>query len=154
MISRADTTNLSNMPAISEKVYSSEAEKPNEHPDLAKLFSFLDDTWKITEFQTTPPMSTYIVAFANGHFKYLEKSVTMPLSGKTIPLRVYGMELPCFASYPFSTCSAATADVIHQGQFALDVKADVLPLYEKVFDVEYPLPKLDTLVVGFASWWI
>lgn len=24
----------------------------------------------------------------------------------------------------------------------------VLPLYEKVFDIEYPLPKLDTLVVS------
>jgi len=45
----------------------------------------------------------------------------------------------------------ATADVIHQAQFALDVKAAVLPLYEKVFDVEYPLPKLDTLVVSKIS---
>ncbi|KAF8061516.1 leucyl aminopeptidase [Lyophyllum atratum] len=129
MISRADTVSLSNMPAISEDVYSPAAAKPNEHPDLAKLFSSLDDTWKITPFQTTPPMSTYIVAFANGDFKYLEKSVDMPLSGKTLPLRIY-----------------ATADLIHQAQFALDVKAAVLPLYEKVFDVEYPLPKLDTLV--------
>lgn len=42
----------------------------------------------------------------------------------------------------------ATPDVIHQAQFALDVKAAVLPLYEKIFDVEFPLPKLDTLVVG------
>ena len=42
----------------------------------------------------------------------------------------------------------ATADVIHQAQFALDVKAAVLPLYEKIFDVKYPLPKLDTLVVS------
>jgi len=33
-------------------------------------------------------------------------------------------------------------------QFALDVKAKTLPLYEKVFDIEYPLPKLDTLVVS------
>ena len=24
----------------------------------------------------------------------------------------------------------------------------VLPLYEQVFDIEYPLPKLDTLVVS------
>ncbi|KAF5386726.1 hypothetical protein D9615_001832 [Tricholomella constricta] len=129
LISRADTVNLSNMPAISEEVYSPAAAKPNEHPDLAKLFSSLDDTWKITQFQSTPPMSTYIVAFANGHFEYLEKSVSMPLSGKNLPLRIY-----------------ATADIIHQAQFALDVKASVLPLYEKVFDVEYPLPKLDTLV--------
>jgi hypothetical protein len=46
---------------------------------------------------------------------------------------------------------SATSDVIHQAQFALDVKAAVLPLYEKVFDVEYPLPKLDTLVVNKIS---
>jgi len=42
----------------------------------------------------------------------------------------------------------ATAEHIHQAQFALDVKKAVLPLYEKVFDVGYPLPKLDTLVVS------
>lgn len=42
----------------------------------------------------------------------------------------------------------ATPDVIHQAQFALDVKEKVLPLYEQVFDIEYPLPKLDTLVVS------
>ena len=41
----------------------------------------------------------------------------------------------------------ATPDHIHQAQFALDVKRKVLPLYEKMFDVEYPLPKLDTLIV-------
>lgn len=42
---------------------------------------------------------------------------------------------------------AATKDNISQSQFALDVKQKVLPLYEQVFQVEYPLPKLDTLVV-------
>ncbi|KAG6813612.1 hypothetical protein H0H92_009229 [Tricholoma furcatifolium] len=136
LISRADTVNLSNMPAVSEEVYTPAAAKPNEHPDLAKLFSSLDDSWKITQFQNTPPMSTYIVAFANGHFSYLEKSVKLPLSGKDLPLRIY-----------------ATADVIHQAQFALDVKASVLPLYEKVFDVAYPLPKLDTLVLGAMENW-
>ena len=45
----------------------------------------------------------------------------------------------------------ATADVISQAQFALDVKRIVLPLYEQVFEVEYPLPKLDTLVVSSHS---
>ncbi|KAG6821168.1 hypothetical protein H0H93_005388 [Arthromyces matolae] len=136
LISRADTVSLSNMPAVSEKVFSPAASKPNAHPDLTKLYASLDNTWKITEFQPTPPMSTYIVAFANGHFEHLESSVKMPLSGKTIPLRIY-----------------ATADVIHQAQFALDVKASVLPIYEKVFDVEYPLPKLDTLVLGAMENW-
>lgn len=55
-----------------------------------------------------------------------------------------------FFKMVLSTLHAATADNIHQAQFALDVKAKVLPLYEKVFDVEYPLPKLDTLVVRWS----
>lgn len=74
-------------------------------------------------------MSSYIVAWANGPFSHLESSYTSPISGKTRPLRIY-----------------ATPDLIHQAQFGLDVKAKVLPIYEKVFDIEYPLPKLDTLV--------
>ncbi|KAF9463935.1 leucyl aminopeptidase [Collybia nuda] len=130
MVSREGTVNLSNMPPISEGVFNPFG---SENTDLKEVFPSLDvrdgDGWKITRFQTTPPMSTYIVAFANGDFKYLERFVAMPLSGKNVPLRIYG-----------------TADVIHQAQFALDVKAAVLPLYEKIFDVEYPLPKLDTLV--------
>ena len=40
-----------------------------------------------------------------------------------------------------------TPDIISQAQYALDVKAKVLPIYEQVFGIEYPLPKLDTLVV-------
>jgi aminopeptidase 2 len=48
----------------------------------------------------------------------------------------------------FSAESTATAEYIHQAQFALDIKKAVLPIYEKVFDVGYPLPKLDTLVVS------
>lgn len=134
LISREDTVNLSNMPVISETVYSNKIPFSDEHLGVPELLSSLKnegDKWKITRFQTTPPMSSYIVAYANGHFKHLESSVVMPLSGKTVPLRIY-----------------ATADNIHQAQFALDVKAKVLPLYEKVFEVEYPLPKLDTLVAS------
>ena len=50
--------------------------------------------------------------------------------------------------------SIATKDNIHQAKFALQVKKDVLPLYEEVFDVPFPLPKLDTLVVSIStSFW-
>ncbi|KAF9036751.1 hypothetical protein BJ165DRAFT_1532853 [Panaeolus papilionaceus] len=130
LISREDTVNLSNMPALSEEVIDHGVTKIAA--DLEELVaSTKNDKWKITKFDTTPPMSSYIVAFANGHFEHLETSVKMPLSGKTVPLRIY-----------------TTPDVIHQAQFALDVKAAVLPLYEKIFDVEYPLPKLDTLVAS------
>lgn len=87
--------------------------------------------WTVTRFETTPPMSTYLLAYANGPFKYIESAYTSPLSGKVRPLRVY-----------------TTEDKIHQAQFALDVKRRVMPIYEEVFDVEYPLPKLDTLVAN------
>jgi len=36
--------------------------------------------------------------------------------------------------------------LIGQAQFCLDVTARAVPVYEQVFGVEYPLPKLDTLV--------
>lgn len=93
MISRANTVNLSNMPATSEEIYDP-LKKDAAHTEINKLFPTLsaaDDQWKITRFQTTPLMSSYLLAFANGPFKYLESSVVMPLSGKTIPLRIYSM---------------------------------------------------------------
>ncbi|KAF8892603.1 leucyl aminopeptidase [Infundibulicybe gibba] len=136
LISRADTINLSNMPVISEEEYKPEGAKSDDISELMSSLTVADGKWKTTRFQTTPIMSSYLVGFANGHFEYLEKSVVMPVSKRTIPLRIY-----------------ATANVIHQAQFALDVTESVLPLYEKIFDVEYPLPKLDTLVVSAMENW-
>ncbi|KAK7015031.1 aminopeptidase 1 [Favolaschia claudopus] len=132
MVSHADTVNLSNMPAISEEAYEP-GNNANTDTEISKLLSSLpaEHKWKITKFETTPPMSSYIVAYANGPFVHLEQKVVMPLSGKTVPLRIY-----------------STPDVIHQAAFALDVAARVIPIYETVFDVEYPLPKLDTLVAS------
>jgi aminopeptidase 2 len=85
------------MPATLEAVYDQTSAL---NPDLTSLLSNLsnDSAWKITEFQKTPPMSSYLVAFANGRFSYLEKKVEMPLSGRIIPLRVYGW-IFCFSKY-------------------------------------------------------
>lgn len=60
------------------------------------------------------------------------------------------------SSFPFESTNptvlvehfTATPEFVPLTQFALDVKAKTLPLYEKVFDIEYPLPKLDTLVAS------
>ncbi|KXN92312.1 Aminopeptidase 1 [Leucoagaricus sp. SymC.cos] len=129
LISRADTLNLNNMPAISEEIITS-SHKPVGEPGYVALFSNLQDgEWKVTQFQTTPLMSTYIVEWANGHLEYMEDSVYLPISNKTIPLRMY-----------------ATGEQVHQTQFSLELTKAVLPLYEKVFDIGYPLPKLDVLV--------
>ncbi|KAL7281141.1 hypothetical protein ACG7TL_004449 [Trametes sanguinea] len=129
MLSKVGSVNLSNMAAISEKACDTD-DAFEDDPWLAMKAGTLDDLsqWKITRFETTPPISTYLVAYANGPFKYLERSYTSPLSGKVRPLRIY-----------------ATEDIIWQGQYALDIAQKVMPLYEQVFDVEYPLPKLDFL---------
>lgn len=132
LVSRADTVSLANMSAVSEEVYTpGGATSTDVSSWLASKLSGSEppEQWKITKFAKTPPMSTYIVAWANGPFAFVEDTYTSPLSGTVRPLRVY-----------------TTPDVIHQAQFALEVKKRVLPLYEQVFDIEYPLPKLDTLV--------
>jgi aminopeptidase 2 len=89
MISRADTVNLSNMPVKSEEVIEHDLNVPDDLKDILASIQNDSDKWKITKFQTTPLMSSYLVAFANGPFEFLETSVVMPLSGKTVPLRIY-----------------------------------------------------------------
>lgn len=91
MVSHADTINLSNMPVISEAIYEPGSSASNQSSEMSTLLSSLpsEQKWKISKFQTTPKMSTYIVAFANGPFVFLEQKVVMPLSRKTVPLRIY-----------------------------------------------------------------
>lgn len=93
MISREGTVNLSNMPAVSEKPFV--ADSDSSVSGLTKLFSNLKTEgsgggWKVTKFQTTPLVSTYLVAYANGPFEYIEGSYTSPISGKVRPVRMYG----------------------------------------------------------------
>ncbi|KAH9933689.1 peptidase family M1-domain-containing protein [Amylocystis lapponica] len=128
LVSRPDVVNISNMPVASET---------NNRP--LPLSDSMDD-WKITRFELSPPMSTYLVAFATVPYVYVESSYKSGLSGTVRPLRVYSMSLCLF----FSTVSQ---DLPH-AKFVLDAKAEALPLYEKLLGVEFALPKLDTLVVN------
>lgn len=95
-------------------------------------------------------MSTYLVAYANGVFEYRERIYESPLSKKTLPLRVYGMHTLFESAGPMILIESrvATPDFVPLTQFALDVKALTLPHYENSFGIEYPLPKLDTLVAS------
>ena len=43
---------------------------------------------------------------------------------------------------------AATQGCLAQGQYALDYMVEIMPIYDEMFKVEYPLPKLDLLVVS------
>ena len=80
---------------------------------------------KAVKFNTSPLMSTYLVAFIVGHLNYIETR------NFRVPIRVY-----------------ATPDQdIEHGRFSLDLAARTLAFYEKAFDSEFPLPKMDMIAV-------
>ena len=85
--------------------------------------------WKLTRFETTPRMSTYLVAYACGAFEHIESSYTSPISGKVKKLRVY-----------------STKEHKHQLQLALDAKAQVLPVY-----VSFHLLRLPCFAASVAA---
>jgi len=134
MVSQPETVNVSNMPMISERAYA-----PGDNvtvgagEDLAKLLHVLEFDnfpFKVTTFDKTPKMSLYLLAWGNGEFKSHETFYTSKISGKKRSLKIYG-----------------TPDAIGKLEFAMNIGAQALPLYEAKFDIEYALPKLDTLVV-------
>jgi aminopeptidase N len=83
-----------------------------------------------TTFETTPKMSTYLLAFVYGELDYKEATTK---SGVTV--RTY-----------------ATADNVQFTDFALDVAVKCLDFYEEYFDIPYPLAKCDLIALpDFAS---
>ncbi len=82
--------------------------------------------YKVVQFAETPKMSTYLVAFALGHF------VSYSASSK------HGIQITAYAG-------------IHQKaedlKFAGDFAADVLDFYDDCFETPFPLPKMDLLAL-------
>lgn len=76
-------------------------------------------------FNKTPLMSTYLLAFIVGELNYVETK------NFRVPVRVY-----------------ATPDKdIEHGRFSLELAAKTLAFYEKEFDSDFPLPKMDMVAV-------
>ncbi|KAK6341017.1 hypothetical protein TWF696_009328 [Orbilia brochopaga] len=88
------------------------------------------DKEKLVKFQTSPKMSTYLLAWACGEFEFVETYTKREYNGATIPVRVY-----------------TTKGLKEQGQFALENAAKIVDFYSEVFDIDYPLPKVDMLAV-------
>ena len=90
--------------------------------------------WQVVCFEATPKMSTYLLAWGIGDFEYVEGThANGNLSnGKTqsIPMRVY-----------------ATRGLANQGHWALEQASQTIDYYADIFEVPYPLPKLDMLAV-------
>ncbi|BFZ55673.1 Aminopeptidase 2 mitochondrial [Savitreella phatthalungensis] len=86
-----------------------------------------DDGQKTTSFETTPIMSTYLIAWVVGELEYLE-TFTSGRHTPRIPVRMY-----------------TTAGLVEQGKFSLDLAAKTLDYFAEMFDIPYDLPKLDMI---------
>ncbi|KAH8593339.1 peptidase family M1-domain-containing protein [Bisporella sp. PMI_857] len=86
--------------------------------------------YKVVSFETTPIMSTYLLAWAVGDFEYIEDFTKRKYKGKPLPVRVY-----------------TTRGLKEQARFALDHAPQVIDYFSEIFDIDYPLPKSDLLAV-------
>ena len=116
---------LGNMPKKSERVLEYTSVDPDESPEggvsLKKTVRR-----KIVEFETTPRMSTYLLAFVIGHFN----SETMK--------NQHGVEVTTYAALNQPTSMLT---------FPNQIAADALDLYDDLFGVPYPLPKMDQVAI-------
>ncbi|KAK0746141.1 peptidase family M1-domain-containing protein [Schizothecium vesticola] len=80
---------------------------------------------KAVTFNKSPQMSTYLVAFIVGELNYIETN------NFRVPVRVY----------------APPGQNIENGRFSLDLAAKTLAFYEKVFGIDFPLPKMDQVAI-------
>ncbi|EGD76628.1 Glu aminopeptidase [Salpingoeca rosetta] len=84
----------------------------------------------VVHFQSTPRMSTYLVALVICDFVSIADTTT-----SNVPIRVF-----------------APADQIQDAPFSLSVATRVLEYYESVFGIPYALPKLDLIAIpDFAA---
>ncbi|CCK68923.1 arginine/alanine aminopeptidase KNAG_0B04890 [Huiozyma naganishii CBS 8797] len=103
LISTPELTNLSNMDVHDERV---------------------ENGKRITNFNVSPKMSTYLVAFIVAELKYVENTEFR------VPVRVY-----------------STPGQEHLGQFSAKLGASTLKFFEDTFQIQYPLPKMDMVAV-------
>lgn len=88
------------------------------------------DNKLITTFETTPKMSTYLLAFVFGELESLEATTKDGVLVRTF----------------------ATPDNIAYTEFALETAVKTLEFYNEYFDIAYPLPKCDFIALpDFAS---
>ncbi|NWR91666.1 AMPN Aminopeptidase, partial [Furnarius figulus] len=79
-------------------------------------------TWNVTEFHTTPRMSTYLLAFIVSQFDYVQRN------SEDVLIRIWGRP-------------KAIAE--GQGDYALNVTGPILRFFEAHYSTPYPLPKSD-----------
>ncbi|XP_072258837.1 aminopeptidase N-like [Pyxicephalus adspersus] len=78
--------------------------------------------WQVTKFNTTPKMSTYLVAFIVSEFTSVGDE----------KVKIWGRK---------------KAIDLGQGQYALNVTKPILEFFESYYNVPYPLPKSDQIAL-------
>ncbi|NXG22890.1 AMPN Aminopeptidase, partial [Grallaria varia] len=81
-----------------------------------------EESWNVTVFDTTPKMSTYLLAFIVSQFDYVQND-----TGNVL-IRIWGRP---------------NAIAEGQGEYALNVTGPILNFFEEHYSTPYPLPKSD-----------
>ena len=121
-----EDTVISNMPVKNERILEYESVDPNLDPHTTEISLDTKVKKKIVEFETTPKMSTYLLAFCLGRFH--KKSKT----------NKHGVKVTTYCAL---NQDPATLD------FANEIAADSLDYYDETFKIKYPLPKLDQVAI-------
>ncbi len=121
----SDDIIISNMPQKSERIVEYESVDPDKDPSAGVILNTKVKR-KIVEFETTPKMSTYLLAFCIG--KFHKKSKT----------NKHGVKVTTYCAL---SQDPKTLD------YANDIAADSLDYYDDTFKVKYPLPKLDQVAI-------
>lgn len=117
-----EDTILSNMPAKAERIRN----VPTFNLEKAELDTKNTNQQKVVEFETTPRMSTYLLAFCLGHF---HSQTTENAHGVKITTYCALNQDPSLLAFPNS------------------IAAEALDFYDELFDTPYPLPKLDQVAI-------
>lgn len=120
-----DDTVISNMPAKSERILEYESVNPDQDPSKGLSLNTKVKK-KIVEFETTPKMSTYLLAFCLGRFHKRSKT------------NEHGVKVTTYCAL---NQDPKTLD------FANEIAADSLDYYNRAFKIRYPLPKLDQVAI-------
>ena len=90
---------------------------------------------KTVKFEKTPIMSTYLLAWACGEFEYIESFTDgVYQNDKPLPVRIY-----------------TTKGYKEEAKLASEIAPKIIDYFSKIFEIKYPLPKLDLIAVHSFS---
>uniref|UniRef100_A0A8C5EIE7 Aminopeptidase n=1 Tax=Gouania willdenowi TaxID=441366 RepID=A0A8C5EIE7_GOUWI len=95
-------------------------------PSFLSVSNIIDDEWKYTQFYPTPRMSTYLFAFAVSEF------TSIPSSHERVEIKTYAR--------PEATEKGHT-------KYAAHIAGSTLTFFEKLFEIDYTLGKLDQIAL-------